>query len=58
LTAREIAYIKKDIGKLINKEEFIVRLNVLNSEINTKLEQRPTNAYFKTVLKAYDLKIE
>jgi hypothetical protein len=38
LTAREIAYIKKDIGKLINKEEFIVRLNVLNSEINTKLE--------------------
>ena len=38
LTSREISYLKKDIGKLINKEEFIVRLNVLNSEMNTKLE--------------------
>lgn len=36
----------------------MTRINVFNSDINTKLTERPTIAYFKTVLSAYDEKIE
>ena len=56
--AGEIEYLKKDHGKLINKEEFMTRLNVFNSEVNSKLADRPTTSYFKKVLSAYDQKIE
>ena len=54
----DIEYLKKDLGKLISKEEFMTRLNVFNSEVNSKLADRPTTSYFKKVLSAYDEKIE
>ena len=58
MLAGDIEYLKKDFGKLINKEEFMTRLNVFNSEVNSKLADRPTTSYFKKVLSAYDQKIE
>ena len=36
----------------------MTRLNVFNSDINTKLQDRPTISYLKKVLSAYDVKIE
>lgn len=36
----------------------MTRLTVFNSEVNTKLLDRPTIIYFKKVLQAYDQKIE
>jgi hypothetical protein len=51
-------YIKKDLGRLCSKEELMTRLNVFNSDVNTKLQDRPTINYFKKVLSAYDQKIE
>ena len=55
---REIDYLKKDLSKTISKEEVITRLTIFNSEMNTKLLDRPTIQYFKKVLQAYDQKIE
>ncbi len=48
---------KKNILLMCTKEEFLARLTVLNSEINTKLIDRPTNQYFRKVLTSYDEKI-
>ena len=58
IVARELEYVKKDLGKLCSKEEMMTRLTVFNSEVNTKLMDRPTIVYFKKVLQAYDQKIE
>lgn len=33
----EINYLRKDLSKMCSKEEFLTRLNVFNSHINTKL---------------------
>jgi hypothetical protein len=33
----EINYLRKDMSKMCTKEEFLTRLNVFNSHINTKL---------------------
>lgn len=38
-----IGRMKKNIGLMCTKEEFLARLTVLNSELNTKLVDRPTN---------------
>jgi ABC-type phosphate/phosphonate transport system ATPase subunit len=54
MIARDIDKFKKDIGRLCTKEELMTRLNVFNSDINTKLHDRPTISYFKKVLSAYD----
>ena len=54
----DIEFLKKDLGKLCTKEELVTRLNVFNSDINTKLSDRPTIIYFKKVLSAYDTKID
>tara|TARA_B110000285_G_scaffold201838_1_gene236757 strand:+ start:154 stop:291 length:138 start_codon:yes stop_codon:yes gene_type:complete len=43
-------YLKKDMSKLVSKEEIMTRLNVFNSDINTKMMDRPTITYFKKVL--------
>jgi hypothetical protein len=56
--AREVEYLKKDLSKLCTKEELITRLNVFNSDVNVKLQERPTISYLKKVLSAYDVKIE
>ena len=58
IVAREMDYLKKDLGKLCSKEEMMTRLNVFNSDVNTKMLDRPTIQYFKKVLQAYDQKIE
>ena len=58
IVARELDYLKKDLGRLCSKEELMTRLNVFNSEVNIKLHDRPTISYFKKVLAAYDSKIE
>jgi len=50
--------IKRHFNKLILKEEFMTRLNVMNSDINVKLTERPTITYFKKALHTYDDKIE
>jgi Ca2+-binding EF-hand superfamily protein len=42
ITARELEYLKKDLGKLCSKEEIMTRLNVFNSDMNTKMMDRPT----------------
>ena len=55
---RELDFIKKDFDSMCTKEEMIKRLNVFNSDVNTKLMDRPTISYFKKVLSAYDVKIE
>lgn len=49
---------KRDFGKFISKEEIMTRIHALASDLNTKLEERPTIIYFKQVLSAYDRKIE
>ena len=36
----------------------MTRLNVFNSEVNSKLTDRPTTSYFKKVLSTYDSKID
>jgi len=33
---REIETIKKNIGRYVNKEEFLLRLNTFNSDVNLK----------------------
>ena len=53
-----MSLLKKDVGKVISKEEFMTRLAVFNSDVNTKLNDRPTILYFKKALGTYDLKIE
>ena len=58
IVEREIAYLRKDLGRLCTKDEVMTRLNVFNAELSTKLHERPTIAYFKKVLTAYDSKIE
>lgn len=50
IVARELDYMKKDISRHCSKEEMMTRLNVFNSDINTKLQDRPTIQYFKKVL--------
>ena len=50
IIAREMDYLKKDMSKLVSKEEIMTRLNVFNSDINTKMMDRPTITYFKKVL--------
>lgn len=52
-----VRYLKKDINKLCTKEEYLTRFNVFNSEMNTKLTDRPTSQYLKKVLQSYDEKI-
>ena len=42
IVAREMDYLKKDLGKLCSKEEMMTRLNVFNSDVNTKMLDRPT----------------
>ena len=42
IVAREIDYLKKDLTKTVSKEEVMTRLTVFNSEMNTKLLDRPT----------------
>ena len=49
--------VKKDVGRLTSKDEITNRINVLNSDINTKLRERPTFNHIKKSLDAYDLKI-
>ena len=56
--SREMSFLKKDLGKLISKEELMTRLNVFNSDVNAKLNERPTILYFKKALGTYDLKID
>ena len=46
------------MAKFCLKDELQTRLQVFNTDINTKLHDRPTIAYFKKVLSAYDVKIE
>jgi hypothetical protein len=53
-----VAYLRKDLGQLCSKTEVSDRLNVFLSEVNTKLNERPTITYLKKVLTAYDSKIE
>ena len=49
-----VDYLKKDLGRLITKEEVMTRMGVLSSDVNVKLQERPTIAYFKKVLMTYD----
>jgi len=42
----------------MTKDEIVTRLNAMNSDINTKLADRPTIDYFKKVIQLYDAKIE
>ena len=58
IAMRELEYLKKDCARLCSKEEFLTRLNTVNSDINSKLQERPTISYFKKVLSAYDTKID
>ena len=58
ILSRDIDRFKRDMGRLCTKEELMTRLNVFNSDVNTKLHDRPTISYFKKVLSAYDQKIE
>jgi hypothetical protein len=55
---REMITMRKSFENMCTKEEMITRLNVFNSDLNTKLQDRPTMTYFKKVLGAYDSKIE
>jgi hypothetical protein len=50
--------ILKDASRYCTKEEIMTRLNVFNSDVNTKMHDRPTISYFKKILAAYDKKIE
>jgi hypothetical protein len=45
---------KKDIGWFCSKDEFLSRFNAFNSEINSKMSDRPTTSYFKKILNSYD----
>ena len=53
----DIIYMKKDFGRLCTRDEFLGRFNAFNSDINNKLNERPTASYFKKILAAYDDKI-
>lgn len=50
----DIGYMKKDIGWFCSKDEFLSRFNAFNSEINSKMSDRPTTSYFKKILNSYD----
>ena len=54
----ELGFLKQDLGRLCTKDELMTRLNVFISDANAKLHDRPTIAYFKKLLAAYDSKIE
>ena len=42
--------IKKEFNKMITKEDLISRLNIFYSDINAKLDDRPTIKYFRNKL--------
>jgi len=50
ILSNDVRFIRRDLGKMIPREEFIVRLNAFNSDVNLKFHERPTIAYFKSVL--------
>ena len=58
LISQDIEYLRKDLGRLCTKDEVMTRLNVFSVDVNAKLVDRPTIAYFKKLLSAYDTKIE
>ena len=58
IAMKELEYLKKDCDRLISKDEFMTRFQTFNSDMNQKLQERPTISYFKKVLGAYDVKIE
>ena len=58
IIAQEMDYLKKDFGRLITKDEVMTRMGVFSSDLTSKLQERPTIAYFKKVLMTYDKKIE
>jgi len=39
---QEMGHLKKDLSRLISKEEVMTRMGVLSSDVNTKLQERPT----------------
>ena len=49
---------KKDMKRSITREELMTRIQVQNDQYSLKIEDRPTIAYFKKVLQAYDQKFE
>ena len=53
----DIWEMKKDVGRLTSKDEISNRINILNSDINTKLLERPTFNHIKKSLDVYDIKI-
>jgi hypothetical protein len=42
--------IGRDVGRYCTKDEMMTRLNVFNSDVNTKMYDRPTISYFKKIL--------
>lgn len=37
IVVRDLEYLRKDLGKFSSKEELLTRMNVFNSDVNTKL---------------------
>jgi len=58
IVQQDMQNIGKDVARFCTKDEMMTRLNVFNSDFNTKMHDRPTINYFKKILGAYDKKIE
>ena len=46
------------MDRLTSKDEMTSRINMLFSDLNSKLSDRPTIEYFKKCLEAFDSKID
>ena len=55
--ADEIDNFKREQGRLCSRDELMIRINVIMTEFNAKLSDRPTIGYMKKLLNAFDEKI-
>ena len=52
------AEVKRDLERIMKKDEIITRFNLLNDSIHQKLSERPTITTMKKLLDAFESKID
>lgn len=47
----DVLNIKNSFSKFLRADEFMARINIINSEVNAKLNDRPTSAELNKIVK-------
>lgn len=58
IVIEEHQYLKNDLAKFVQKDEYVQRLTVLHEQFLKMFEQRPTHKQLKRQFKGFDDKIE